>query len=84
LALGEVVGKEAFQSCMRRLFEDAISGEQWNEEKHKYVYSKWMMDKLVDVLYNTWPVLERYRKLQVLPMDQEELFAFRTKVNFLL
>jgi hypothetical protein len=28
LALGEVVGKEAFQSRMRRLFEDAISGDE--------------------------------------------------------
>jgi hypothetical protein len=33
LALGEVVGKEAFQSCMWRLFEDAIFGDEWDEEK---------------------------------------------------
>jgi hypothetical protein len=40
-----------------------------------------MEDKLVDVLYNTWPILEKYRKLQDMPMDQKELFAFWTKVN---
>jgi hypothetical protein len=28
LALGEVVGKEAFLSRMRRLFEDTISGDE--------------------------------------------------------
>jgi hypothetical protein len=28
LALGEVVGKEAFMGRMQRLFEDAISGEE--------------------------------------------------------
>ena len=33
LALREVVGKEAFLSRMWRLFEDAISGDQWDEEK---------------------------------------------------
>jgi hypothetical protein len=63
LALGEVVGKEAFLSHMRRLFEDAISGNEWDEEKRKSDYSKWMEDKLVDALYNTTPVLEGYRKL---------------------
>jgi hypothetical protein len=33
LALGEVVGKEAFLSHMWRLFEDAISGDEWDEDK---------------------------------------------------
>jgi hypothetical protein len=63
LALGEVVGKEAFLSRMQRLFEDAIFGNEWDEEKRKSDYSKWMEDKLVDALYNTTPVLEGYRKL---------------------
>jgi hypothetical protein len=53
LALEEVVGKEAFLSHMQRLFEDPISGHEWDEEKRKPGYSKWMEDKLVDVLYNT-------------------------------
>ena len=39
LALEEVVGKEAFRGCMRRLFEDAISGEEWDEDKRKPGYS---------------------------------------------
>jgi hypothetical protein len=52
LALGANVGKEAFVGCMWRLFEDAISREEWDEEKRKGGYSKWMEDKLVDVLYN--------------------------------
>jgi hypothetical protein len=39
LALGEVVGKEAFKGRMRRLFEDAISGEEWDEDKWKPSYS---------------------------------------------
>ena len=64
LALREVVGKEAFLSRMWRLFEDTISGNEWNvEEKRKSDYSKWMEDKLVDLLYNTTLVLEGYRKL---------------------
>jgi hypothetical protein len=67
---------------MRRLFEDAIFGKQWDEEKQKYGYSKWIEDKLVDALYNTWLVLESYRKLQDMPMDQEELAAFWTKMNY--
>jgi hypothetical protein len=33
LALGKVVGKEAFLSRMRRLFEDAISGDKWDKKK---------------------------------------------------
>jgi hypothetical protein len=33
LALGEVVGKEAFRGRMWRLFEDAISEEEWDEDK---------------------------------------------------
>jgi hypothetical protein len=36
LALGEVVGKEAFQSQMHRLFENAISGDRWNEERRNF------------------------------------------------
>jgi hypothetical protein len=42
LALEEVVGKEAFLSRMQRPFEDAISGDKWDEEKQKSGYSKWM------------------------------------------
>jgi hypothetical protein len=61
--LGEVVGKEAFRGHMRRLFEDAISRDEWDEDKWKPGYSTWMEDKLVDVLYNTHPVLDRYGKL---------------------
>jgi hypothetical protein len=63
LALGEVVGIEAFRGRMRRLFEDAISGEEWDEDKRKPGYSAWMEDKLVDALYNTQLVLDKYRKL---------------------
>jgi hypothetical protein len=63
LALRKVVGNEAFQSHMWRLFEDAIFGDQWDEEKRKFGYSKWMEDKLIDSLYNTWLVLDMYRKL---------------------
>ena len=33
LALGEVVGKDAFLSRMRKLFEDTILGEEWDVEK---------------------------------------------------
>jgi hypothetical protein len=79
LSLREVVGKEAFQSRMRRLFEDAISRDEWDEEKRKSNYSKWLEDKLVDVLYNTAPILDRYMKFQLVPMIQEELVAFQTK-----
>ena len=61
LALGEVIGKEAFLGHMRRLFEDAISREEWNEDKQKFGYSKWMEDKIVDMAHKTKPVLERYR-----------------------
>jgi hypothetical protein len=81
LALGEVVGKEAFNGRMRRLFEDAISREEWNEDKRKPGYSAWMEDKLVDVLYNTQPFLDRYMKLQTVPMNNEELVAFKSKVE---
>jgi hypothetical protein len=59
LALGEVVGKEAFLGHMRRLFEDAISRDEWDEDKRKPGYSKWMEDKLVGAMYNTQPVLDR-------------------------
>jgi hypothetical protein len=82
LALGEVVGKEAFVGRMRRLFEDAISGEEWDEEKRKAGYSKWMEDKPVDGLYNLQPVLDKYRKLQMVPMNNEELAAFKSKVEY--
>jgi hypothetical protein len=81
LALEEVVGEEAFLSRMRRLFEDTISGYEWNEEKRKSNYSIWMEDKLVDVLYNTTPVLDKYRKLQPVPMSNKELAAFQNKVD---
>ena len=50
LALGEVVGKEAFMGCMRRLFEDTIFGDEWDEDKRKLEYFAWMEDKLVDAL----------------------------------
>jgi hypothetical protein len=53
LALGGIIGKEAFMGCMRRLFEDAISGEEWDEDKQKPGYSGWFEDKVVDTLYNT-------------------------------
>jgi hypothetical protein len=44
LALGANVGKEAFLGRMRRLFEDAISGEEWGEEKRKggTIYSQFL------------------------------------------
>jgi hypothetical protein len=76
LALGANVGKEVFLGRMRRLFEDAISGEEWDEDKRKPSYSKWMEDKLVDALYNLQPVLDRYRKLQTVPINNEELATF--------
>jgi hypothetical protein len=66
---------------MRRLFEDAIYGHEWDEDKWKPGYSKWMEDKLVDALYNTQPVLDRYRKVQTVPMNNEELAAFRNKMD---
>jgi hypothetical protein len=81
LALGANVGKEAFVGHMRRIFEDAISGEEWDEDKRKPGYSKWMEDKLVDALYNLQRVLDRYRRLQTVPMNNKELAAFRNKVN---
>jgi hypothetical protein len=40
-----------------------------------------MEDKLVDALYNTQPILDRYRKLQTVPMNNEELAAFKSKVE---
>jgi hypothetical protein len=81
LALEEVVGRDVFLGRMRRLFEDAISGDEWNEDKRKPSYSRWMKDKLVDALYNTKPVLDRYIKLQTVPMNNEELAAFKNKVE---
>jgi hypothetical protein len=76
------VGKEAFVGRMRRLFEDAISGEEWDEDKRKPGYSKWMEDKLMDALFNLQPVLDKYRRLQTVPMNNEELAAFRNKVDY--
>jgi hypothetical protein len=38
-------------------------------------------DKLVDALYNTALVLDRYRKLQLVPMSLEGLVAFLNKVD---
>jgi hypothetical protein len=40
-----------------------------------------MEDKLVDALYNLQPVLNRYKKLQTVPMNNEELAAFGNKVD---
>jgi hypothetical protein len=79
--LGEVVEKEAFRGCMQRLFEDAISGEEWDKDKRKPSYSAWMEDKLVDALYNTQPVLDKYMKLQTVPMNNKELAAFKSNVE---
>ena len=76
LALEEVVGKKAFRSRMWMLFENVVSGEECNEEKWKPGYFAWMEDKLMDPLYNTQPVLDRYRKLQTVPMNNEELARF--------
>jgi hypothetical protein len=80
LALRDV-GKEAFQSQMRNLFGNVIFGDRKNEDKLKFGYSKWMEDKLINTQYNTMPVLEKYRKFLDALMNQEELAAFRTKVN---
>ena len=81
LALEEVIGKEAFLGRMKRLFDDTISGEEWDEDKQKPGYSKWMEDKIVDALHNTKPVLEKYRKQQAVPMNEKELVAFQNKVD---
>jgi hypothetical protein len=81
LALEANVGKEAFMGRMQRLFEDAISREEWDKEKQKANYSKWMEDKLVDALYNLQPVLDKYMRLQTVPMNNEELAAFRNRVD---
>ena len=54
---------------MRRLFEDTISGEEWDVEKWKPGYSKWMENKIVDMLHNTKLVLHKYRKQQDVPMN---------------
>jgi hypothetical protein len=82
LALGEVIGKEAFRGHIWRLFEDAISGEEWDEDRRKPGYSAWMEDKLVDALYNTQPILDRYRKLPTVSMNNEELATFKSKAEF--
>jgi hypothetical protein len=62
-----VVGKEAFQSHMCKIFENVNFCDIWDEDN--------------DALYNTVPILGKYRKLQDVPMNQEELVAFKTKVN---
>jgi hypothetical protein len=59
LTLEDVVGKEAIQSQMCRLFEDAISGDRWDEKRLKFGYSRWMDDRLNDVLYFTKLFLEK-------------------------
>jgi hypothetical protein len=64
LALEEVVGKEAIQSQMRKLFEDAIIGDKWDEERRKFGYSTKMEDKLNDSLYNIMSIFEKCRKRQ--------------------
>jgi hypothetical protein len=46
--LENVVGKEAFQSHMRKVFEDAISRDRWEEDKLKFGYSDWMHKRLTD------------------------------------
>jgi hypothetical protein len=80
---------------MCKLFKDAISGDKWEDEKRKSFYSKRksfyskrksfyskrMEDKLIDALNHTVPILEWYWKLHNVPMNQEELAAFRTKVS---
>ena len=38
-----------------------------------------MEDKLVDVLHNTHPVLEWYKKLQIVPMIIKELVNFQIR-----
>jgi hypothetical protein len=40
-----------------------------------------MEDKLMDVLYNTQLVLDKYKKLQTVPMNNKELAAFKNKVE---
>jgi hypothetical protein len=40
-----------------------------------------MQEKLTNALYNTIPVLEKYKKLQEEPLNQEQLAAFKNKVN---
>ena len=40
-----------------------------------------MEDKPVDTLYNTQPLLNKYMKLQTMPMNNEELAAFKSKVE---
>jgi hypothetical protein len=50
---------------MRNLFENAIFGDRWNEDKFKFGNSKWMEDKLIDTMYNTMPVLEKYRNSKI-------------------
>jgi hypothetical protein len=66
---------------MCTLFEDAISSDSWNEERSKFGYSNWMEEKLNDAPYNIVSVLEKCIKLQNVQLDQEQLAAFKTKVN---
>ena len=40
-----------------------------------------MEDKIVDALYNTKRVLKKYRKQQAVPTNDEELVAFKKKVE---
>ena len=83
LDLGEVVRKDVFLGCMKKLFEDTISTKEWDVEKRKLSYSKWMDDNIMDALHNTKPILNKYRKQQDMPMNNEELAAFNNKVaNF--
>jgi hypothetical protein len=81
LALGPNVGKGAFFASMKLIFEKAISGDEWDVERRKPGYDNWMNERLNDALYNTLPVLEKYRKQQDQPMNEEELAAFRNKVT---
>jgi hypothetical protein len=81
LALGDVIGKDAFQSHMRKVFEGTISRDRWEEDKLKFGYTDWMQDNLIDALYNTEPILEKYRKLQKQLLNEEQLIAFKTKVS---
>jgi hypothetical protein len=40
-----------------------------------------MHERLTDALYNTMPVLEKYKKLQEEPLNEEQLAAFKNKMN---
>ena len=66
---------------MYKLFENAIFGNIWNEERCKFGYSNQMEDRLNDALYNIVIVLKKCRKCQDVQLNQEQLAAFRTKVG---